>query len=90
MTPTAVSQVLEALLKLAVGLPLAWYVLYIGMSLDMGAAGAILGVTMGTAVSLLFLTGYLATHRNRTEALDVPSGSGQLIRQILPSASPSP
>ena len=53
------------------------------MSLDMGAAGAILGVTMGTAVSLLFLTGYLATHRNRTEALDVPSGSGQLIRQIL-------
>ena len=83
MTPTAVSQVLEALLKLAVGLPLAWYVLYIGMSLDMGAAGAILGVTMGTAVSLLFLTGYLATHRNRTEALDVPSGSGQLIRQIL-------
>ena len=30
MTPTAVSQVLEALLKLAIGLPLAWYVLRIG------------------------------------------------------------
>ena len=43
MTPTAVSQVLEALLKLAIGLPLAWYVLRIGMSLEMGAAAAILG-----------------------------------------------
>ena len=55
MTPTAVSQVLEALLKLAIGLPLAWYVLRIGMSLEMGAAAAILGVTAGTAVSMLFL-----------------------------------
>ena len=54
MTPTAVSQVLEALLKLAIGLPLAWYVLRIGMSLEMGAAAAILGVTAGTAVSMLF------------------------------------
>ena len=52
MTPTAVSQVLEALLKLAIGLPLAWYVLRIGMSLEMGAAAAILGVTAVTAVSL--------------------------------------
>ena len=47
MTPTAVSQVLEALLELAIGLPLAWYVLRIGMSLEMGAAAAILGVTAG-------------------------------------------
>ena len=30
MTPTAVSQVLEALLKLGIGLPLAWYGLHIG------------------------------------------------------------
>ena len=45
---------LEALLKLAIGLPLAWYVLRIGMSLEMGAAAAILGVTAGTAVSMLF------------------------------------
>ena len=83
MTPTAVSQVLEALLKLAIGLPLAWYVLRIGMSLEMGAAAAILGVTAGTAVSMLFLVGYLTKHRNRTQSLDVPSGSSHLIRQIL-------
>ena len=50
MTPTAISQVLEALCKLCVGLPLAWYVLHIGMSLDISAAGAIVGVTVGTVV----------------------------------------
>ena len=47
------------------------------------AAAAILGVTAGTAVSMLFLVGYLAKHRNRTQSLDVPSGSSHLIRQIL-------
>ena len=54
-----------------------------GMSLEMGAAAAILGVTAGTAVSMLFLVGYLTKHRNRTQSLDVPSGSSHLIRQIL-------
>jgi len=83
MTPTAISQVLEALCKLCVGLPLAWYVLHIGMSLDISAAGAIVGVTVGTVVSMLFLVFYLLTHRNRAESPDTPSGSGAIIRQIL-------
>ena len=83
MTPTAVSQVLEALLKLGIGLPLAWYVLHIGKTAELSAAGAIVGVTAGTAVSMLFLCAYLVTHRNRKESLDVPSSSGQIIKQIL-------
>ncbi len=84
MTPTAaISQVLEALLKLGIGLPLAWYVLHIGRTAELSAAGAIVGVTAGTAVSMLFLFAYLATHKNRKESLDVPSTSGQIIKQIL-------
>ena len=83
MTPTAVSQVLEALCKVGIGLPLAWYVLQVGFGLDIGAAGAILGVTVGTVISMCFLIVYLVTHRNRTESLDVPSGSGQVMKQIL-------
>ena len=83
MKPTAISQVLEALCKLGIGLPLAWYVLHIGMSLDIGAAGAIFGVTVGTVLSMLFLIVYLFTHRDRSEALDTPSSSGALMRQIL-------
>ena len=57
MTPTAISQVLEALLKLGIGLPLAWYVLHIGRTAEISAAGAIVGVTAGTAVSMLFVCG---------------------------------
>ena len=83
MAPTAVSQVLEALCKLGIGLPLAWYVLKIGMSLDTGAAGAIFGVTIGTFISMLFLIGYLLTHREHANSLDVPSGSGSLMKRIL-------
>ena len=83
MTPTAISQVLEALCKVGIGLPLAWYLLHMGAQMDVGAAGAILGVTIGTVVSMLFLTGYLATHRDRGRALDVPSSSGRLVRRIL-------
>lgn len=83
MKPTAVSQVLEALLKLGIGLPLAWYLLHIGRSLETSAAGAIVGVTAGTMVSLLFLVVYLLTHRNRTKSSDTPSSGGALLRSIL-------
>ena len=83
MKPTAASQVLEALCKLGIGLPLAWYVLKVGMSLDAGAAGAIFGVTIGTVISMLFLIGYLLTHRERTDSMDVPYGSGALMKRIL-------
>lgn len=83
MTPTAVSQVLEALCKVGIGLPLAWYVLRMGAGLDIGAAGAIFGVTVGTALSLLFLIVYLLTHRNRKTALDTPDSSGTLVHSIL-------
>lgn len=83
MKPTAISQILEALCKLVLGLSLAWYFLKLGMGLDIAAAGAILGVTMGTILSMLFLIVYLLTHRNRTDSLDVPPSSGTLMKKIL-------
>jgi stage V sporulation protein B len=83
MTPTAVSQVLEALSKLGIGLALAWYIFQAGMGQKFVAAGAILGVTIGTVLSMLFLIGYLLTHRSRAETLDVPESRGTLARQIL-------
>ena len=83
MTPTAVSQILEALCKLGLGLALAWYFLKLGMGLDIAAAGAILGVTAGTFLSLLYLIFYLLRRRNRQTSLDVPDSGGKLMRQIL-------
>ena len=84
MTPTAASQVLEALCKLGLGLPLAWYVLRVlGKDLEVGAAGAIFGVTAGTVFSLLFLIVYLLRHRSTAASLDKPSSSAALVTAIL-------
>lgn len=55
MTPTAVSQIIEALGKLLVGLFLASWALKKGYSLPVVAAFAVLGLTIGVAVSMLYL-----------------------------------
>lgn len=83
MTPTAVSQILEAVCKLCLGLTLAWYLIQLGKGLDVAAAGAILGVTAGTILSLLYLIVYLMRHRERGTSMDVPESSASLMRQIL-------
>ena len=97
MKPTAISQVLEALCKVGIGLPLAWYIVKMCQRADYRAlleqmesdgmefvaAGAIFGVTIGTVLSMCFLIVYLATHRNKKESLDVPDGSGTIMKSIL-------
>ena len=97
MKPTAISQVLEALCKVGVGLPLAWFILQkcrepavserlaaMGSDgVDYVAAGAILGVTVGTILSLAFLIVYLATHRSKAESLDTPDPSGTIMKSVL-------
>lgn len=84
MTPTAVSQVIEVICKLGIGLPLAWYVYKIlHNGVEIGAAGAILGVTVGTIVSMFFLIFYLLRHRDHTKSLDVPEKSSTLMKRVL-------
>ena len=97
MKPTAISQVLEALCKVCIGLPLAWLILQkcretaISQQLAQAgsdgveyvAAGAILGVTVGTILSLAFLIVYLLTHRSKTESLDTPDPSGTIMKSVL-------
>jgi len=55
MTPTAVSEVIEAVGKLAVGLLLATYAVKQGYSLPVVAGYAALGLTIGVAGGMLFL-----------------------------------
>ena len=50
--PTAVSQIIEALCKLTVGLGLAYWLVGHGADASHAAAGAITGVTVGTIVAL--------------------------------------
>ncbi len=66
MLPTTVDEVLEVLFKVVAGLIIAVLVLraYRGtpMELPMGSAGAILGVSIGSAVSLLYMVFYKRRH----------------------------
>ena len=55
MVPTAVSEIIEAVLKLSVGIALGFYALNKGFPLYKVAAYAIFGVTVGVCAGALFL-----------------------------------
>lgn len=84
MVPTAMSQILEALFKLVIGLGLAWYVLRrLHVSVEIGAAAAIFGVTVGSAVAVLFLLVWLLRHRLEGTSNDTPDSRGAILRKLL-------
>lgn len=56
MTPTSVSQIFEALCKLIIGLAAAFIVMKLTKSYVYAAGSAILGITVGTVVSALYLS----------------------------------
>lgn len=88
MTPSAVSQVIEALGKLVIGLPLAMLAVKAGHG-ESAAAMAILGVTLGSALALAYMLIHYALHRpalGRGEAPTAPAGS--ILRELLSIAIP--
>mgnify|MGYP001484041592 CR=1 FL=1 len=97
MTPTAVSQILEALCKLIIGLSLAYVLLTWGSSmtdafspLELAAAGAIAGVTIGTLVSLVYLS-IDRVRRNREEparGTDTPQSDRAILSRLVKLAVP--
>ena len=73
MLPTTVDEVLEVLFKVISGLVIAVLVLRSyppkhPMALPMGSAGAILGVSIGSVVSLLYMVIYKRRHYSRLAA----------------------
>ena len=56
MVPTAVSQLIESVVKLFIGLPVAWYLIRLGFGVEIGAAGAIVGVTVSELVYAEYIT----------------------------------
>lgn len=57
MVPSSVSQILESIFKLVIGLPLAWYVMNIlNMPDHMGAAAAIVGITASEVIALVYMS----------------------------------
>lgn len=97
MAPTSISQILEALFKLILGLSLACLFLAYGSSMtdaftphELAVAGAIAGVTIGTLVSLIYLI-IDRLHRNArsTEVgTDTPQSDRVILKRTLQLAIP--
>ena len=83
MLPTTVDEVLEVLFKVIAGLILAVLVLraYRGspMALPMGSAGAIFGVSIGSAVSLT----YMVVYKHRHYSSDTVDSAWKIVRSIF-------
>ena len=90
MTPTSVSQIIEALCKLVIGLSLAYALTKAGQPPEIAAAGAITGVTVGTMVALAYMILNFLVARSREPRLsrDVPESAATIIGDILRIAIP--
>ena len=89
MGPTSVTQVIEAFVKLVVGLALAFVIIRLTNSVAWAAGGAILGVTMGSAIALVYM---LAKFRRSYKALPVttedPGSTRDTVKELLSIAIP--
>ncbi len=89
MRPTSISQVLEAVCKLIVGLGAALLVLKATNSIPLAAGGAILGVTISCLLSSVYLWGKVRpAYRDMPEGTDVPLSMGATAKGLLAIAVP--
>ncbi|HWS42581.1 MAG TPA: polysaccharide biosynthesis protein, partial [Pseudoflavonifractor sp.] len=94
MTPTSVSQVIESFLKLLIGLGLA--VLITNMALQpadfgerMPAVGAIIGVSTGSVIALVYMIWtYLRHRRGQKSGTDRADSSKRILVNLLKLAIP--
>ncbi len=96
MTPTAVSQLIEQVGKVAIALPLAWlgtvYGRESGLSAAYGAAGALLGTTIAEAAALVYMLLLYLRNRNHLDSMPQvgteQETSGSVLRQLLSISIP--
>ncbi len=89
MLPTSISQVLEAVVKLLVGMAAALLLMKLTSSVALAAGGAILGVTASCLVSSIYLfTCFRKTYRLLPESSDVPRPYADTAKGLLIIAIP--
>ena len=86
MAPTSTSQVIEAAFKLVLGLALAS--LLARQSLPLASAGAILGVTIGTIIALIFLLLVFFRQRETRTSQDIPDEPHRILKTLVSIAIP--
>jgi len=89
MLPTSISQVLEAVVKLVVGIALALILLKTTGQVSLAAGGAILGVTASCLVSSIYLGNRFRKSYGKLEKSDdVPDSFGATAKRLLTIAIP--
>lgn len=89
MRPTSVSQVLEAVAKLVVGLGAAYLIIRATNSLALAAAGSILGVTVSCLISAVYLFGKVRKdYAQMPQTQETPAGYKATAKQLLSIAVP--
>ena len=89
MNPTSVSQVFEALCKLAIGLGAAWLIMHYVGDVTLAAGGAILGVTVGCVISMLYLwRQYAKATAGESFHAGAVKSTGKTMKELLAIAVP--
>ena len=88
MSPTAVSQMIEALGKLALGLLFAFLALNSGANTETVAAFAVFGLTLGNAASLLYLVSARCFGVKEKKAEIDDASDKKLAAELLKTAIP--
>jgi stage V sporulation protein B len=85
MVPTSVSQVIEVLCKLVIGLFLAWWMVSAGLGLPTASAGAIAGVSAGSFFALVYMIVYkrkMDKEKRPIMATDVPLSRKTTLKKL--------
>ena len=95
MVPTAVSQVIEALSKMILGLALAFIILNSAIRPDdlrerLSAVGALAGVSIGSLLSVAYLAWYHFRHKRRetVKSDEIPDPGSKMLGRLLKLAIP--
>lgn len=97
MTPTGVSQVIEAVFKVLVGIPLAYLLLQMSFAVpdlpylvdQIPAVGALLGVSIGSIIALFYMVWvYRRFRRDAIRGSDRPDSGRSILSTLLKLAIP--
>ena len=84
MRPTSVSQVLESVFKLVIGLALAFVIKELTGNIAYAAGGAILGVTIGTVASMLYMRlKFGPAYKSLPQSEEQAESAGKTLKALL-------
>ena len=89
MIPTSVTQVIEAVCKLVIGLALAFLIMHTLGNVPLAVGGAIMGVTLGSVISLAYiLVKFRRSFRALPQTYEEPGSTKEMIKELLTIAIP--